>query len=179
MKKLILLFLALGSLATGCNAESGSSTKQSNSSATTTIAPVTSNADSSTTLDLQAKCSKQAQEALLEFQQSLTPSPDGLQDSTSQTNHYNKAFDKCYVLIEDYPHISGQVQPSTNELYEYLEDAYGGNTLASCTYYDKAFGYDFWGDGSHAMCSIDNDSQGVSYKQYTDYVDQYMELNGN
>ncbi len=123
--------------------------------------------NSKSDLDLQAKCATQAQKAFEDFKKSYA---DSQYYSYAQESHYNKTYDRCFVLVS-YLVNSGPVyngkpfRQATNG--EDLLDAYGNRDLASC----EIFGNDI---PNNQTCIVEGN--GATYKDYTDYVVPRLEL---
>lgn len=123
--------------------------------------------------DLQEKCATQAHITLKDFANSNSLPPSS--SSLSQKNHYNQKLNKCFVLIDNFNPLSSLVNPDSvsnpPSSSEFLFDAYENSNLANCIFY--AFGAD---PSKQPLCSILNNGV-ASEKEYTDFINQQMEIN--
>ena len=126
-------------------------------------------------LNYQEKCSSQAEKELISFTKNLhfkySPS------SFDQQNHYNGKLNKCFIVITDSaPNIDENLNSNTiNEAtsMEYFLDAYENNLLADCLFYAHGTNPNL-----QPSCSIAS-SGSATLKEYTDFINQKMEINNN
>ncbi len=120
------------------------------------------NTGSENIVDLQAKCTTQAEKTLNDFKNSYINIFTS--NEFSQRNHYNKKLNKCFVLISPVSQLN-----NSKFNIEVLSD--GNNWLA--IHFEG-------GEGGGNIINTGNlwlvEDKIVSYSEYTDFINQKMEL---
>lgn len=137
-------------------------------------------------VDLQEKCSSQAQKIFSAFKEKYTndgwnsagSEPASTRDDFNQENHYNQKLNKCYTLIKYEDTNDGNYYANSPNTLDYtlprgesLIDAYENNELASCLH-----GTDGRGQ-QEDICLIGAQNGTIKYNEYLNFVNQRMERN--
>lgn len=122
-------------------------------------------------LDLQAKCSFQAEKILKDYQTRLI-----VNDGAFQRNHYNSKLDKCFVFIND-QFINNQetANKQIDTTYEYFLDGFENQTLATLflsTAEPPRFTIQDGAPREEGLPGWKN----ATYEEFTEFVNQRMEL---
>ena len=151
------------------------------------LANLISQQNNTTSIELQAKCTTQAQKTFNDFKENMTANLAG--GDFSQHNHYNPVLNKCFILIS-YLQTFGLVNHDYGTEKEVLFDAFENKELATATCSNNEDGscstplfktYKECLAISGNPCAkpfaiyFDIDAKQVSYEDYANFVRQKME----